>query len=197
MNKIENSYINELLNNGIDEKEVDKIEYKPMSDSDIDYYFPESKILTNEEIGKFNTIDELLPNKTDWVFILYQQSPNYGHWCLLTKKNNILNFFDSYGGDVDNPIKWISKSKQRELNEKPFLTNLINKSKYKYVYNGIDFQNNKNNKISTCGRHCCLRLKTLLYNNLDMDDYIDLMNGIKDKTKMTFDEIVSDLINKI
>ena len=197
MNKIENSYINQLLNNGVDEQEVDKIQYKAMSDGDIKTYFPNSKILTNEEIGDYNSIDELMPNNPDWIFILYQQSPNYGHWCLLTKKNNMLNYFDSYGGNIDDPLNWISKEKQEKLNEKPYLTELIKKSNYDCEYNGIDFQSEKNSKISTCGRHCCLRLKTLLNNDLDLDSHIDLMKGIKGKTKMTYDEIVSDLINKI
>ena len=196
MNKIENDYIRQLLNNNIDENEVDKIEVKPMTDADIKHYFPKSKILTNEEIGNYNSIDELLPNNTDWVFILYQQSPNYGHWCLLTKKNNMLNYFDSYGGNIDDPLNWISKEKRNKLNEEPYLTELINNSNYDCEYNGVDFQS-ENSKISTCGRHCCLRLKTLLNNDLDMDEYIDLMKGMKKRTKMTYDEIVSDLINKI
>lgn len=198
MNNIVGGYLKQIDNNEINNENIDKILYDSMGTDDIKYYFPNAKILTVPEIKNFNNIYDLMPNKKDYVFLLYEHKKNYGHWVLIIRNNNNLEYFDSYGGKIDGPINWITKELQNKLDVKPYLTQLINNTpNLSTEYNGVDFQNKKNKDISTCGRHCCLRLKTFLNNDFDLDDYIDFMKQIKKKSKLSYDDIVSEIISKI
>lgn len=199
MNKYEKGYLNELVNNNVGDNEVQKIKYEPMSDADINYYFPKAKIMTVNEISKYSTIDELLPNDIDYVFVLWESSKNIGHWCLLIKdkQKNLIEYFDSYGYFYTAPIYWVGTGMREKLNLKPYIKDLLENSSYNIEYNGFNFQSKEDKKMSTCGRHCCLRLMTFLKHKMTLYDYITLMKWLKKKTKMTYDEIVSDLINKV
>lgn len=167
----------------------------PMSDSDIKKYFPNNKIYKYNELAQFNNIDQLLPKNKDGVFILYQDSPNSGHWCLVTKYNDHIEMFDSYGQkNIDDELLWISKDERRKLKtNKPHLTRLLNNCPYKVIFNGFKYQQ-QDNDIMTCGRHCCMRLLALLKGGINLQDYHKGMNKLKNKSKMTFDEIVSNII---
>lgn len=199
MNRYERDYLNELINNDTYYDEVQEIKYDPMSDGDIKYYFPNAKIKTINELSKYNTIDELLPNDTDYIFILWERSQNLGHWCLIikNKKNNSLEYFDPYGYYYTAPIYWVGSGMREKLNLKPYVKYLLENSNYNVEYNGFDFQNKNDNKMSTCGRHCCFRLMTFLNHGITLNEYITLMKNLKKKSNMNYDEIVSDLINKI
>jgi hypothetical protein len=199
MNQYERQYLNELNNNDVDYNEVQKIKYDPMSDGDIRYYFPKSKILTVNEISKYNTIDELLPENIDHVFILWESSINRGHWCLIIKdkENNLIEYFDPYGYYYTAPIYWVGAGMREKLNLKPYVKDLLENSNYNIEYNGFNFQNKTDKKMSTCGRHCCFRLMTFLNHRMSLYQYITLMKWLKKNTKLTYDEIVSDLINKV
>ena len=84
-----------------------KIKAKPMSDSDIHYYYPKAKIIKYSELKKYNNIEDLLPTIPDFVFILYEDSPENGHWTTTTRTKEGINYFDSFGKRVDNPlISW-------------------------------------------------------------------------------------------
>lgn len=197
-NNIVNLLYNELKNNDIDTtEEINKIKFKGMSDLDLKHYLSHIPIYTSNDISKYNDITQILPNHKDYIFILYESSPNYGHWCLLLRNDNIIEYFDPYGYKIDAPIYWIPKEERNNLNLKPYLTDLLNKSNFEIQYNGYDFQNRNNSKISTCGRHCMLRLLMFLKYNVNLNNYITIMKQLKKKTKLSYDDIVSDLINKI
>jgi hypothetical protein len=180
---------------------MDDIKYEPMGDDDINYYFPNSKILTIKELSNYNNIDELLNNPNDHVFLLYEHSLNKGHWVLLTRYedldgDNIIEYFDSYGGYIDHPYTWSNPDKLKKLGQgKAYLTNLLN-DEHNVIWNGFDFQNKKDLEISTCGRHCCNRLMMLLNNNMPLDEYIKWMKQLKKENNLSFDDIVSILITK-
>ena len=199
MNTYEEDYLNELENNDVDYNQVQEIKYDPMSDGDIKYYYPDAKILTVNEISKYRTIDELLPNDIDYLIILYERSKGSGHWCLIIKdkKRNLLEYFDPYGYKYDTPLKWAGSGMRQVLNLKPYITNLLENSNYKIEYNGFDFQKKNDNRMSTCGRHCIFRLKTFLNHRITLKEYITLMEYLKKHSKMSYDEVVSDLISKI
>ena len=78
--------INEL------DKLAEKIVETPMGDDDIHFYLPKSKILKYSELSKYNDIDHLLNNDRDCAFILYEDSPNSGHWTCLTKMKGVILF---------------------------------------------------------------------------------------------------------
>lgn len=198
----EKQLINELNNNSVDLLQARKIQFKPMDDSDIKFYFPDARIMTYSELSKYETIDDLLPKDIDAIFLLYEEKPNYGHWVLLSKYNNTIEMFNSYGDKfIDEPLYWVSPEVRKMLGSaKPYLTNLLrntNYNDYAIIFNAYDFQDDKNLKISTCGRWCCLRLKTILNSMMPLITFIKMMKDIKSKTKLKYDIIVSDLINKV
>jgi hypothetical protein len=192
-----NNYLNELTNNNITKEQAEEIQYEPISDADIRYYFPNSRVMTVNELSDFNHINDLFPKPYGHVFLLYQQSKNNGHWVLLSKYDNIIEYFDSYGGFIDEPYRWTGIKARRLLGEGiPYLTIMLRNTKYDVIYNGYDFQNAKNGAIATCGRWCILRLKTILKNKMHLNYFIKMMKQLKKSTKLSYDEIVSDLINK-
>lgn len=200
MNKLHiDKYLTELYGNGINKAQADKIQYNPMSDEDIQEYFPNAKIMNISELQPYNDIDSLLPNDIDYVVLLYRQSENYGHWCLLSKYDNTVEFFDPYGLLPDDQLHWVKASKRQMLGEKPYVSQLLRSARrfgYNIDYNSMDFQNDNNSAISTCGRHCCFRLQTIMDSEMNIDNYTKMMMAIKKDTGYTFDEIVADLIHK-
>jgi hypothetical protein len=171
-------------------------QYEPMGDDDIQYYFPNSKILTIKELSKYNNINQLLTEPDDHAFLLYQSSPNMGHWVLLVRYNGITEYFDSYGGYIDHPYLWIPKERRVKLGEgKAYLSNLL-VDVPDLIYNGFDFQNKKDLNISTCGRHACNRLMKIINDDMSLEGYIKWMKRLKKLNNLSFDEIVSILIDK-
>jgi hypothetical protein len=197
-----NALINEMKNNETSIQEAKQIQYKPMDDSDIRYYFPNARIMDYAELSKYETIDDLLPYDIDAIFLLYEETENYGHWVLLSKYNETIEMFNSYGDNyIDEPLTWVKMPMRKLLgSSKPYLTNLLkntNYNDYAIIYNAYDFQDDKNLKISTCGRWCCLRWKTILNNRMPLIKFINMMKEIKKETNQPYDVIVSDLINKV
>jgi hypothetical protein len=190
-------YIDIVKNNSIDLKRARQIELIPMGDDTIRKYYPNAKILTVSQLSQFNTIDDLLPNIFDYVFLLYENEQNQGHWVLLTKKNNMLEYFDSYAGKIDEPIKWNTGKKNIMLGQgRPYLTNLIKNSNYNVVVNHYDFQNDKDYAIATCGRWDIFRLNTIIEDNMLLPNFIKLVKTLTNRFHITNDELVSDIINK-
>jgi len=195
-NKITNEIITEIVNN--DTRDVSEIEYDAMGDDDIKFYFPNSKIITYPDLKKYKTIEELLPHEKSHIFLLYLNKKNSGHWTLLSHNNNCYEFFCSYGSSPSTPLKWLDADKRKELKQDiPYLDFLLSNTKKNVIYNPIDYQNNKDLKISTCGRHDCFRLMCIIKYNLPLTKYYEIMKHLKEKLNMSYDEIVADFINKM
>lgn len=150
----------------------------------------EANIVLYPDLHKFETIDELLgPNEN--CFLLFESKANFGHWVLIFKENkNNVAFFNSYGGYPDDSLKKIPKEFREISNQVvPYLSQLMVDSGYDLSYNEFKFQSDGKN-INTCGRWCVLRwwLK-----DLDLYEFKDFLDYIKDETGLTYDEIVTDL----
>ena len=182
-----------------------QIEKIPMSNSDIDTYLPNSKILTNIDIQKYNDIDQIFTKspKTQYIILLFidddKDNSQSGHWCCLSKygdkEDQFIEFFDSYGNTPDGVYDFIDDKKAKKLGiQKYYLTDLLDKCKYEVCYNPIQYQSQKDD-ISTCGRHVVYRLITLLGKGIILPLYYKLLKNFKDTTKKNYDEIVSVLIN--
>tara|TARA_R110000868_G_scaffold29555_2_gene109934 strand:+ start:588 stop:1199 length:612 start_codon:yes stop_codon:yes gene_type:complete len=179
-------------------QKMKEIEYDSMGDDDIRDYFPNIKIITYPELKNYNAIEQILPHDKSHCIVLYLQTPSSGHWSMLSKNNNCIEFFCSYGSSPSTPLKWTPESVRIKLNQNvPYLDILLSKTKERVIYNPIDYQNNRDLKVSTCGRHCCLRLTTILKYNMPLNDYYEMMKKIKTTMNMTYDEIVSEYIDKI
>ena len=171
---------------------------EPMGGDDITYYFPHAKITTYADLNKYKSIQQLLPVQEDFVFILYEESPRAGHWVCLTRDiHNSINYFDSYGGKVDEPLSWSSQEERKQLKMSiPYLTHLLNKTPEQVYYNDEDYQKDGFD-INTCGRHCCFYILNMLHHDMSLADYHKHITALKKKYKMTYDEVVAKYIRKM
>lgn len=183
-------YLYELENNQTDEYEATELEPVALSNFDIrDYHIPNSKVLLYHELEQFNSIDEMFGGKS-LVFLLYQPLVgNMGHWVLLYKHLNNFQYFCSYALPIDSPItKWYRDG------QPTYLSNLLNKAHgLRITYNSYPFQTKKQD-ISTCGRWCLLRAKTII-DGMPLQQFINMMIYLRKVTNRTFDNLVSDLID--
>ena len=82
------------------------------------------------DLAKYSTIEQLLPNPFDYCIILIVESESKfnisRHWCALLKYNNIYEWFDPYGNNVDvDLMSWMDRKTRLKLHEdKPYLTYL-------------------------------------------------------------------------
>ena len=152
-------------------KLINQYQNIPLSDIDITDQI-KTNIVTYHDLPKYDNIDELLINDT--CFLLYEFKRNYGHWCLISKHDNNIEFFDPYGKLPDYTLQLVNPNIKKELNEDyKYLTNLLLKTHYQTSYNPYDFQHlNKN--IKTCGRWCILRAKT---KDLPIQEFCKLFYG--------------------
>jgi hypothetical protein len=104
----------------------------------------------------------MLPTPLSYVIILYEDSPNKGHWVCVSKRDKkTVEYFDSYGGKPDAPLKWTPKDRRIGMGEgDPYLGIMFDKCPEKVVYNKIHYQN-EGQGINDCGRWCCLRVITM------------------------------------
>ena len=168
----------------------------PISSSDIDYYLPHSKILQYKELRKYRSIEELLPKIPDYAFILYEDSPQSGHWTTLTRDiHNNLNYFDSYGYPPDHPLTWYSTADRIKLKENVcYLSHLLNSTPETVYYNDTPYQKNGGD-VATCGRHAAFYVMTMLKYNMSLQDYKNFMDKMRLKHKKGYDEIVATYID--
>lgn len=187
--------VQEIRTNDITTEDADRIKYDSMDDAEIRTVCPDARIMTNGDLSQFQHIDELFPQQSGHVFLLYGPVSE-GHWVLVSKYNNVIEFFNSYSGRVDGCVKWYKNIPATKIGggATPYLTKILQNCPYKIIYNGFDFQDNKDLAVSTCGRWCCLRHQTI-QDGMSLKQFIETIKAVKKKTKLSFDEIVSELIN--
>ena len=202
--RILDKYLATLEGSGLNRGELREIRQEALTDLDIKKYIPDAKIMSSSDFKKYSSINQVLPNQKDCVFIIYESKPNYGHWCLLSKyAPDVIEYFDSYGGKPDAPLKWVNRAKQEELDLKPYISSLLTKAKQDecdIIYSSKHFQKNsskKLGKIASCGRHCILRALCILKEGQGLSDYIKMMNMIKEITGYSYDDIVSGIISDV
>ena len=182
----------------MEKQKLKQIIQDPMGSDDIIHYFPNAKITTYADLHKYKSIKQLLPAQEDFVFILYEDSPRTGHWVCLTRDiHNSINYFDSYGGKVDDPLTWSTPAERKQLKMcVPYLSKLLDKTPEPVFWNDEDYQRDGFN-INTCGRHCCYYILNMLYHDMSLLDYHKHITALKKKHKMTYDEVVAKYIRKM
>jgi hypothetical protein len=153
-------------------------------------------IITYSQLDDYKTIEELLPNNYDYKIILIEESKNNGHWVLLTRYGNVIEYFNSYGAAPSYEIDLLDNQRNIELDQDDkYLNKLLTLGldKFKIIYNKKRFQKLEDG-INTCGRHCILRLLMLLNFKMDLERYIEYMENLKKKFKMDYDQLVSMII---
>ena len=161
------------------------------SDSDIRQFVGgNTKIIKYSDLLNFRTIEDLLPENNDLVFILIEnQARNTGHWTALHKLNNKYTFFDSYGEAIDGELKYISPRLRIEFSE--------NKKILSKMLNGKDVQSNRlklqelNDSVDTCGRHAAI-FGLLSKMGYDLDEIQNFYKTYSEVEKKPFDILSVD-----
>lgn len=169
---------------------------EPLGDDDIKSYLPDAKVMKYSALKNIKSIEELLPNEIDYVILLYEDTPNKGHWVTVLRYGDTIEFFDSYGNAPDKPLCWNDEITNEKLNQEPYLSDLFNLTDKKVVYNPIKYQG-EGDDINTCGRHAVFRILNLIEKDRPLGEYYEIMKEIKRLTKSSYDDIVANLINVI
>jgi hypothetical protein len=169
----------------------------PMSDADLERYtgVTPDKVIKYSELINYKTIEELLPTDKSFRIILLEQRPRNGHWVTVLRYGKTIEVFDSYGGTIDNELKYIPEVMKRMLGEdKKHLGRLLKAVEDRQViYSKKRLQKLKGG-INTCGRWVILRIlmmKQFFYTLNEFLAFID--NAVKD-TSFTPDELVATWI---
>jgi len=154
------------------------------SNQDIKNYLGnDTKIFEYKDLNNYNSIDEILPNEKDFCIILIETKQRSGHWTALMKYSGLLEWFDSYGLDVDEELNFISNIMRRTLGEtKKQLSKLIDSSPYECIYNHVQLQTHKSFD-DTCGRWVCSRILHFK-KGLTLKQYIDYLNYVIEQNNL-------------
>lgn len=124
----------------------------------------ECNIMSYSNLYNIEDIEQAFNGKNNLV-LLYEISEGVGHWVgLLKRPNNIIEFFDSYGLQVDEELNY---TQNYYKDGEPHLTRLLKNSKYTYYCNKIRLQEEKRDD-NTCGRHIAMRIK---FSDMDLITY--------------------------
>lgn len=177
---------------------VEEIIEEPMDDGDIRTYFPNAKIMRYSSLAKLSDIEELLPKDKSYAFLLYEDSPGSGHWVVVMRYGNTIEFFCSYGSKIDGPLRWYNPKDNVMLGQsKPYLSLLLKKAdkKFNAIHNSVPFQSSKHG-VATCGAWDVMRVNQLVNHNQDLHEFQSYMEDVKKETGLTYDEIVANYVSK-
>lgn len=173
-----------------------------ISDDDLVRYLGDdvnNKIVKYADLSNYKTINELLPKLNDYRIILIESEHNSGHWVVLLKyKINdkpVIEYFNSYGMKMGTDLNFISSLMNRLLGQgKNDLDKLLDTAKddIEIIYNKKRFQSN-NQKVNTCGRHILLRIIMMKHYGMDLYEYINFIDQLKEKYNMETDIVVASL----
>jgi len=165
----------------------------PIDDREIKHENKEIRIISYNELEKYTTIDELLPDSKEHLMLLYQtDSESSGHWTCLVRNDDSIYYFDSYGKPIDEPMKWDTN----KVMKTPHLTNIIDNSDKRFkIYENTKQYQKQTFGINTCGRHAIAFIEFNKNLDFDLDSYYLAMKLLKKDLKQDYDSIVSGLIN--
>lgn len=142
------------------------------------------------DLINYKDIDEVL-GPYGACILLFEAKPNFGHWCCLFKQNNnLIEFFNSYGGYPDDSLQYIPMHFRKESNQYyPYLSWLLINSPYELSYNEHKFQGH-NSDIKTCGRWAALRI---YFRNLNLKQFTKLINTLCKELRLSKDDLATIL----
>ena len=159
-----------------------------ISSDDIKNITGNNNIIRYSQIKNYNSINDLIGNQNG-CFILFETSQSYGHWCILTKNNDLIEFFDPYSIFIEKQKDFIDNPEFLEpIN---YLSILLKKCPYRISYNEFMFQNDKYDEIGTCGKWCIIRY---LNKHIDLYKFKDMIEEDMEKLNITEPDILVCLI---
>jgi hypothetical protein len=147
-----------------------------------------NKTMKYSELENYKTIDELIPSKDDFRILLLESEPSVGHWVCLIRKDDTLEFFDSYGKTHKGELRFIPKFINKMLNQPDDYLTKIMKSSKNPIFSTLKLQN-ENPDVCTCGRHCIARILCGKA-GYDLNDYEQLIKKESERREMPSDILV-------
>lgn len=128
------------------------------------------QVFTYDDLYHVKHIDELFyPHNV--CIILYQSSPNFGHWVTLIRRKNTIEHFDPYGVKIDDEL-----NKSNNMGFPKLLSQLIlNSDITRIISNKGRFQSTKPG-VNTCGRWALIRA---LLKNKSLKEFTNLFHNQK------------------
>lgn len=162
-------------------------------------------VITYNQIENMQSIDDLFdsfenkilnqiyPYNNNCCLLCYLTKPNYGHWVLLQRSKNRLDFMDSYGDKPDDQLDFISTKFRKESNQvKYHLSKLLLDTDLKIHYNEKQLQE-LNPDIATCGRYCGAYLKY----NMPVEKFANIILDKSKENNITPDELITILTENL
>jgi hypothetical protein len=173
---------------------LEELELEPLDDADIKYYLPDSKIIVYSDLQNVNNIEDLLPRNNTYFILLYQlESKNSGHWAILSRIDDVIEYFDSYGKPPDYPIKHWAIDQFKNIPHQ--LSHILDKTNLIVVCNTICFQNMKIKNMSTCGAYAVMRALALVEYGSTLGQFNVLLQELK-PPNLTYDELIVGYISQ-
>jgi hypothetical protein len=158
--------------------------YKPLSGKQI------LKWLPNATLIKYSSLKDMFILPQLPIVLLYEVSPDFGHWVTILKTPQGIEHFDSYGYAPDEELNFVpEKFKYISDQDNKYLLKLLYDSNQKIHYNQYPLQ--KEFLSATCGRWVILRN---LFNDLTTDEFANVINKTSKQLNLTTDELVSTAI---
>lgn len=175
---------------------------KALTDTDLTDILGKSArrdIVKYSELNYYTSLEQLLPKKKCYKIILIEDSFNSGHWVVITRLNNMISYFNSYGGFPSIELDYMGSGKNKQLGQSnKTLNHLLEgglKNGFQIQYNKKQFQELKPG-INTCGKHCLLFIIMNQKFNYNLNHYIKFMDDLVKHFKLSPDQVVSLIIDK-
>lgn len=180
---------------------IQQLIHTPLTNHDLAKYgIDEANIILYSALDDISDIEEYLSHDKAYRIILIEYEQNSGHWVLIMRYKDTLEYFNSFGllpskNDFVNNDILNDALNQEELFLNELFNKEINENDFKnLVYNQQVFQSKDSNTM-TCGRHCMNRLLCMIHKDMNLEDYISYMKEQKAKTGLSYDELVCYAIN--
>ena len=138
-------------------------------------------IVPFDRVHSYSNIDDLFVNNC--CLINYLQGDNFGHWVAMERQGGVVTFFDPLGNYPDD----INRNYDMEWQAKPYILNLIKKSRYTCYYNEDVLQKG----FSTCGRWSSLFLR---YRAMGYENFCKIFKGTIDNDDLVT-QITGDILS--
>ena len=151
----------------------------PLSDESIQRALPNARVMKYDELAQFKKLPKLP------LVLLYETSPDFGHWVTILRTPEGIEHFDPYGIIPDDELKWVPPGfRSQSSQDMKHLLALLYGSGKKINYSPYKLQGDES---STCGRWAILRNRMSEFGN---DDFARTVLEVAHQLNMTPDELV-------
>jgi len=189
-----------VFNERTGSSKLKKIITEPMSDADIELYLPSAKVLMFRELKGYPNIQAILKRPRDYFIMLYEHTPQNGHWTAALRYGNTIEFFCPYGTSPyspNSPLEWNSPDQNAAVDATSnYLETMLNQAEkdgFKVIFNKMDLQS-KDNDINTCGSFVVFRILCLMEDDFSLSAFQKAIKKIHNATGLNYDEIAADAI---